>query len=270
VRGIAATVDKSLAVTQCGCVFTWGQSLSAEREDSLRPVAIEGFGGVRVCWVRIGDREAFAICEHGELFSWGRGVYGILGHGDTENQPLPKRVEALRGVRVSSVSAGWSHALALAEDGVVYAWGENTRLATMGNPSVASELLPKPVPALLSVRMVSVEVAGWRSYAVADTGELWAWGIDRDGARPLGHGEQTDCTLPKPIESLRGVKVDAVTAGDGHTLALADEGSVYAWGGAHAERTGALGLGQSTEDSASTVPTACVPRRLTTLPPLTR
>jgi alpha-tubulin suppressor-like RCC1 family protein len=33
----------------------------------------------------------------------------------------PKRVEALRGVRMSSVSAGICHVLALAEDGQVYA-----------------------------------------------------------------------------------------------------------------------------------------------------
>jgi alpha-tubulin suppressor-like RCC1 family protein len=43
---------------------------------------------------------------------------------------------------------------------------------------------------------------------------------------------------------LRGVKVDAVSAGMHHTLALADERSVYAWGSADAAGSGALGLGE--------------------------
>jgi alpha-tubulin suppressor-like RCC1 family protein len=78
----------------------------------------------------------------------------------------------------------------------------------------------------------SVAVSRYRSYAVADTGELWAWGADGKYKAPLGHGEQANCPLPKPIEALRGMKMDAVVASHDHTLALADDGSVYAWGNA--------------------------------------
>jgi regulator of chromosome condensation len=49
--------------------------------------------------------------------------------------------------------------------------------------------------------------------------------------------------VPKPIESLRGVKVDAVAAGNHHTLALADDGSVYIWGREAEEDWDALDLG---------------------------
>jgi alpha-tubulin suppressor-like RCC1 family protein len=83
------------------------------------------------------------------------------------------------------------------------------------------------------VRVSSIAAAGCRSYAVADTGELWAWGIEREGVAPIGHGDQMSCPLPKPIESLRGIKVDAVIASYYHQLALAADGSAYAWG--HAE-----------------------------------
>jgi alpha-tubulin suppressor-like RCC1 family protein len=40
----------------------------------------------------------FAISKDGSLFSWGLGYNGTLGHGHWGDQPLPKRVEALRGV----------------------------------------------------------------------------------------------------------------------------------------------------------------------------
>jgi hypothetical protein len=56
----------------------------------------------------------------------------------------------------------------------------------------------------------SVAAADDRCYAVSGTGEVWAWGFDNECCIPLGHGEETECLLPKPIEALRGIKVDAV------------------------------------------------------------
>jgi alpha-tubulin suppressor-like RCC1 family protein len=147
------------------------------------------------------------------------------------------------------VSAGPTHALALAEDGLVYAWGENAprmhpdRRALLGNAEVDYEVTPTPVEALRGVRVGSIAAAGLRSYAVADTGELWAWGAGDMFDAPLGHAEQMHC-LPKPIESVQGAKVDAVVAGKNHMLARADDGSVYAWGDVYGDMAGALGLGR--------------------------
>jgi alpha-tubulin suppressor-like RCC1 family protein len=256
VRDIAASGILSLAVTQSGDISHWGKSLRPAEEPSLRPaepslrpVIVEGFEGVRMRRVCCECEVAFVIGEGGEVFSGGRGRYGLLGHGDTQNQPSPKRVEALQGVRVSSVAVGRYHALALAEDGLVYAWGENKQRAILGNLDVESELLPKPVEALRGVRVGSIAASGSCSYAVADTGELWAWGIDSVHHSPLGHVEQVNSVLLEPIESLRGIKVDAVAVCDHHTLALADDGSVYAWGSEHAAMLGALGLGPSVNDA---------------------
>jgi alpha-tubulin suppressor-like RCC1 family protein len=114
VRGIAAAHQRSLAVTQSGALFTWGythledppEELLPEVDDELLPVVVEGFGGVRVCHAACGLCLSFVIGEAGELFSWGVGDFGLLGHGDTRHQPSPKRVEALRGVRVNRVSIG--------------------------------------------------------------------------------------------------------------------------------------------------------------------
>jgi alpha-tubulin suppressor-like RCC1 family protein len=117
-------------------------------------------------------------------------------------------------------------------------------------------LLPKPIEALRGVCVVSVVAGGNRSFAVADTGELWAWGLDGSGDyhSALGHGEEKNCPVPKPIESLRGIKVDAVAAGSGHALALTDNGSVYAWGMQHAAASGALGLGRRMTDRKVSTP----------------
>jgi alpha-tubulin suppressor-like RCC1 family protein len=123
------------------------------------------------------------------------------------------------------------------------------------------QLLPKPVKALRGVRVGSIAAACFRSYAVADTGELWAWGADDDDNVPLGH-DSGELSLPKPIESLHGIRVDAVVAAEEHTLAWADDGSVYAWGSAHAVWFGQLGLSASTSDSYPASPT---PQRISAL-----
>jgi alpha-tubulin suppressor-like RCC1 family protein len=213
VRGVDATYSHSFAVTQSGDVFQCGEAFQHEIDDGLRPFKVEGFGGVRIRFICGGERgRAFGIGEAGEFFSWGRGAYSHLGHGDMQNQPLPKRVEALRGVRVISFSWGLRQGLALAEDGLVY-----TVKATSSDMALAAasgDLLPKPVEALRGVRIGSVAAGGHRSYAGADTGELWAWGGSRSGDTPLGRGELVNCPLPKPIESLRGIKLDAVAAGN--------------------------------------------------------
>eukprot|EP00962_Isochrysis_galbana_P031323 scaffold10205_cov112-Isochrysis_galbana.AAC.1 len=250
---IAAADQHSLAVTQSGDVLSWGRMFPYRQHlfDNVRfegtktPTIVEGFGGVRVRHVFAGENAAFAIGEKGELFSWGDGIHGCLGHGDTQAQPSPKRVEALRGVRVVSVSMGhaqgYSHAIMLAEDGLVYTCGGNRAQEVLGNPHVEIELVPKPVEALRGVRVSSVAAAGERSYALAGTGELWVWGSDdRQGSPPLGHGEPMNCPLPKQLEALRGIKVDAIAAGDFHTLALADDGSVHAWGDKFSAQIGAL------------------------------
>jgi alpha-tubulin suppressor-like RCC1 family protein len=58
-----------------------------------------------------------------DVYVWGQGDKGQLGRGDTESQPVPRLVIALRDKLVCKISCGSEHTLALTSAGVLYAFG---------------------------------------------------------------------------------------------------------------------------------------------------
>ena len=59
------------------------------------------------------------------VLTMGEGSRGKLGHGNVRSQLKPRRVEALLGVEVTSISAGWDHTLCITDSGLLYGWGAN-------------------------------------------------------------------------------------------------------------------------------------------------
>ena len=50
----------------------------------------------------------------GEVYSWGRGDDGRLGHGDNNWKYVPRRVKSLAGQRIVFVNCGSYHTAAVA------------------------------------------------------------------------------------------------------------------------------------------------------------
>ncbi|EOD38720.1 hypothetical protein EMIHUDRAFT_373026 [Emiliania huxleyi CCMP1516] len=109
------------------------------------PKKVETFAGRRVVAVSAGDRHSIAITADGAVWSWGYGASGQLGHGDQQNQLLPKQVEAFAGQRVVAVSAAEYNSFAIAADGGVYAWGLGERGCLGHGEDLSHQLLPKKI-----------------------------------------------------------------------------------------------------------------------------
>lgn len=57
-----------------------------------RPKMIQSLQGKHVKDIACGSSYSAAITSNGELYTWGDGAHGRLGHGDKANQPKPKQV----------------------------------------------------------------------------------------------------------------------------------------------------------------------------------
>lgn len=61
--------------------------------------------------VSCGHLHTIATTEDNEVYTWGWGASGCLGHGDRRFQLIPKAITSLQGEQILSVAAGWKHTL---------------------------------------------------------------------------------------------------------------------------------------------------------------
>ena len=99
----------SLVLTVDGRVFSFGEGDEGKlghcsKLSCDKPRLIEALKSKRVRDISCGSSHSAAITSSGELFTWGCGEYGRLGHGDNATQLRPKQVKALASKRIVQVS----------------------------------------------------------------------------------------------------------------------------------------------------------------------
>ncbi|XP_034934449.1 E3 ubiquitin-protein ligase HERC2 [Chelonus insularis] len=224
----------ALALTQDSKVFSWGDGEDGKlghgnRVSLDKPRLIEALRSKRIKDIACGSGHSAAISSNGELYTWGLGEYGRLGHGDTVTQLKPKLVEALVGQRVVQVACGSKDAqtLALTEDGSVYSWGDGD-FGKLGRGKGGGCCTPLLIDRLNGLGVVQIECGAQFSLALTKYGEVWTWG--KGEYFRLGHGDVDHVREPTVVEGLRGKKIVHVAVGALHCLAVTDTGQVYAWG----------------------------------------
>ena len=136
------------------------------------------------------------------------------------------------------------------------AWGANSS-GQLGNGSTTASTTPVAVAAtgLLAGRTVVASAAGFsHSLALCADGTVAAWGSNSSGQ--LGNSGTTSSSVPVAVTAtgvLAGKTVIAVAAGNAHSLALCDDGTVAAWGN---NSDGQLGNGNTTSSSKPVAVTA--------------
>ena len=134
-------------------------------ENEAVPRLVEALTGKKVVGTSAGETHTAAWTEEGELFTFGNGNFGRLGHGGAQNELVPRRVEALTGKKVVGTSAGGNHTAAWTEEGELFTFGYGY-LGMLGHGGDQDELVPRLVQALRGRRWGG-RWGGWRRW--------WGW-----------------------------------------------------------------------------------------------
>jgi alpha-tubulin suppressor-like RCC1 family protein len=109
----------------------------------------------KIKFLALGLFHALALSDDGEVFSWGSGASGQLGHNKLLNdvnillhEKEPLKIAEFEDKKIMQISAGAKHSLALSQDGALYAWGCNKK-GQLGLDEVKGALKPKQVKSVL-------------------------------------------------------------------------------------------------------------------------
>eukprot|EP00127_Corallochytrium_limacisporum_P005124 Clim_evm30s199 gene=Clim_evmTU30s199 len=92
-------------------------------------------------------------------------------------------------------------------------------------------------PTMQPFDVVAVKCGGMHSLFLTKDGRVYSCGVNDEGAL----GREGDEFEPAEVSGLEGVNVVSITAGDSHSAALADDGSVWVWG-CYRDSNGKLGF----------------------------
>jgi alpha-tubulin suppressor-like RCC1 family protein len=234
----------TLALCSDGSLFSWGYNIygqlgTGDSTQSSVPVRVDQSGalaGKTVVALACGTWHNLALCADGTVVAWGYNNYGQLGTGDTVTRKSPALVAnrgALAGKHVVGIAAGAYHSAALCSDGTVVAWGFNDD-GELGDGSTSGRTEPVAVDrsgALAGKTVISIRAGQYHTLALCSDGTLRAWGYNKSGQ--CGVPGPANQVLPVALDlagSLRGRRISQIAAGGMHSLALAEDGGVHAWG----------------------------------------
>jgi len=250
--------------SDCGSAPALGHAADPAADPNVRrkigpPTPVPSMQERRIVSVATSYVHCLALSAEGEVYSWGAGDYGALGHGDEGAREVPGRIESLSHIEHIAAGSNFTSS-AVDEKGRLFTWGraifedveenEDGGLEEFERPSglgyeldaeTGSEATPKRVDALSQDRVVGVALGAGFTLAVTDAGAIFSFGFSRDGG--LGHGSLESEVLPRRIEALAQTRQRfvAVAAGDFHALALTKEGELYGWGDGRANGQGREG-----------------------------
>nr|XP_026484631.1 probable E3 ubiquitin-protein ligase HERC2 isoform X1 [Vanessa tameamea] len=223
-----------LALSADGEVYSWGEGEDGKlghgnRVSYDRPKLVTALSGLEVVAIACGGAHSACLTARGRVYTWGKGRYGRLGHGDSEDQLVPKLVEALSSYRVIDIACGSGDAqtLCITDDDNVWSWGDGD-YGKLGRGGSEGCKLPMRIDCLKGLRVIKVECGSQFSVALCQCGSVYTWG--KGDYHRLGHGSYDHVRRPMRVTGMQGKMIVSIATGSLHCVACTDTGEVYTWG----------------------------------------
>nr|CAG8487732.1 5456_t:CDS:10 [Entrophospora candida] len=139
--------------------------------------------------ISCGENHCLALTKQGEVYSWGDGRYGQLGHGDFRSLNKPKVIEFFQGLKVTQIACGGLHSAVITDSGDLYTFGWNN----LGRLGVKSNTTNTSIPCLIEfnnddadydeeeeeINVLKVACGSAHTVVITDDNKLWTcgWGI---------------------------------------------------------------------------------------------
>ena len=251
VTAISAGYSHTVALKNDGTVLAWGYNgygqlgyVTTSTYSNI-PAPVGGNLLTDVIAISAGGNRTVALKNDGTVWDWGYNRDGELGDGTGINtdRNTPVQVKGLTGI--TAISAGNLHTVALKNDGTFWAWGNNY-YGQLGDVTNINKITPVQVSGLTGI-ITQIAAGGSHTVALKNDGTVLAWGLNSSGQLGDGTRTKTDSNTPVPVSGL--TEITAIAAGESHTVALKNDGTVWAWG---LNSSGQLGDGTGTKTDSDT------------------
>ncbi|MDC0667098.1 RCC1 domain-containing protein [Nannocystis radixulma] len=259
-RAVEAGGEHTCALSASGRVRCWGWgdggrlgygNLTSIGDDEGPSAAGDVQVGATTLQVSAGDQHACAVLTGGGVRCWGAGGSGRLGYGNTNSigdNETPASVGVINvGANVVKVTAGDLHTCVQVTGGKVRCWGAGSagRLGYGNLNNIGDTEAPATAGDVkVGAEVLDVSAGDDHTCALVAGGKVRCWGRGSDGQ--LGYGNVNsigDNEVPSTAGDVNvGGAVKQVAAGQTHTCALLENGSVRCWG---ASASGELGYGNT-------------------------
>lgn len=244
----------SAAIKTDGTLWTWGIGTFGRLGLNVNtPRSSPTQVGSLTDWkfVGIGRRNSFAIKSNGALWAWGYNTAnGVLGLNNLIAQSSPIQVGTLTDW--SYITTAESRCFAIKTDGTLWSWGNNTA-GRLGQNDTITRSSPVQIGASNGWKTLSTGFD--HTHAIRNDGTLWGWGQPLIGRLGLNN------SIPlrsSPIQVGTDTNWSNVSAGDRHTIAVRNNGTLWSWGYANSGQLGlnatsAAGVGVSSPTQVGTL-----------------
>lgn len=236
--------EHTIALASDGLIYSAGKNnygqLGIGTTSDCEPIPISVDSTYTFVKIVAGANHSLALTNTGQVLSWGYNSSGQLGNGTTANSSVPVLVTGL--TNIVDISAGYNFSVALKSDGTVWAWGSSAN-RKLGVDSVEDNRIPAQITSLSNI--VQISSGDNHSLALENDGTVWSWGENSIGQ--LGLGIVSSSELPSKLVKLHDINqvcaLGAPMLTYGSSLALGNDGTVWAWG---CNDQGQLGIGNKT------------------------